>query len=227
LASPELPGSLAHVGRRLLIVDDHPIVRNGVTRLINAKEDLQVCGSAEDGRSALEKIGLLKPDLVLLDICLKDKDGLDLLREIKSRWPEQRVLMLSMHDEVLFGPRSLRLGAMGYVNKQETAETLIVAIRTVLADEIFFSPHLSRVLLRGTSGRLGMGIDPLDNLSGREREVFRRIGEGKSTRDIADELQISVKTVETYRGHLKDKLNLKSGTALVHHAFALNGDGVL
>src|SRR6476469_5542919 len=126
LVSTELPSATpTMVGRRILIVDDHPIVRNGVTRLINGKEDLQICGSAEDRRSALEKIGLLKPDLILLDICLKEEHGLDLLREIKSLWPGQRVLMLSMHDEVLFAPRSLRLGAMGYVNKEESPETLI------------------------------------------------------------------------------------------------------
>jgi DNA-binding NarL/FixJ family response regulator len=226
-ATPEPPNALHPEGHRILIVDDHPIVRTGVSRLINAKQDLEVCGTAEDGPSALPMIDLLRPDLILLDITLKEEDGLDLLREIKTRWPEQRVLMLSMHDDMLFAPRSLRLGALGYVNKQESPETLITAIRTVLRNEIYLSPRFARILLRGAGCRPKTGIDPLENLSGRELEVLRMIGEGKSTRVIAEELQISVKTVETYRGNLKDKLHLKNGSALVHHAFELSGDRAL
>jgi DNA-binding NarL/FixJ family response regulator len=214
-----LPNPNRNDPRRILLVEDHPIVRSGIGAVLQGETGLEVCGVADDRASALGKIEALAPDLVLLDISLKDSDGMDLLKEILALWPEQKVLMLSMQEETLYAPRALRLGARGYVLKAEAPERLVAAIRQVLAGETYLSNRMGQKLLHGR--RRAEYLDPLQSLSPRELQVFRAIGEGKRTVDIATELGISVKTVETFREHIKEKLNLRNGAELAHHAMDL------
>ncbi len=205
---------------RVLLVDDHPIFRKGVDSLIRATDDLAICGVADDRPSTLEQITRLRPDLVVLDRTLRDERGMGLLEEIVRLWPEQRVLMLSMHDETLFAARALSLGAAGYVMKDEAPETLLAAIRQVLRDEVYLSERMSNKLLRRSvnARTRDAGIDPLDGLTPREAQVFQLLGQGKGTCEIAAELGVGAKTVETFRGLLKEKLRLVNGLELVRYA---------
>jgi DNA-binding NarL/FixJ family response regulator len=204
---------------RVLLVDDHPIVRQGLALLIEREADLCVCGEAEGAHSAYHAIDTLRPDLVVLDISLNGPDGLDVLKEIRMKSGILPVLILSMHDESIYAERAMRAGANGYIMKQEATEKVLVAIRRILQGEVYLSDRLTSTMLqqyvRGTSPAKG---SPLFNLTDRELEVFRLIGEGHGTRQIADELHLSVKTIESYQAHIKEKLALRNARELVQHA---------
>jgi DNA-binding NarL/FixJ family response regulator len=205
--------------KRIMIVDDHPILRKGLSMLIGQEPDLVVDGEAEDAQKAMELIETLSPDMVIVDISLPGIDGVELLKMIKLRHPDLPTLVVSMHDESLFAERALRAGARGYVMKQEAPDKVLSGIRRVLAGEIFVSNRITtRIVERLLDGGQNTQGFPLDVLSGREFTVLQLIGQGYGTRQIADKLHLSVKTVESYRSHIKDKLKLSSGTDLLKYA---------
>ncbi|MFZ0808609.1 MAG: response regulator transcription factor [Candidatus Sulfotelmatobacter sp.] len=205
--------------RRILVVDDHPIVRQGLALLINRESDLMVCAEAEDAPKAMQAIATAKPDILLVDISLNGPDGLDLLKDVRIHHPELPVLILSMHDESIYAERALRAGAQGYIMKQEATEKVLVALRRILSHEIYVSERIANRMLQRYIGNRGEGrASSVADLTDRELEVFRLIGEGHSTRKIAEELHISVKTVESYQAHIKEKLSLRSARELVQHA---------
>jgi DNA-binding NarL/FixJ family response regulator len=212
----------------VLLVDDHAILRQGLAQLINQETDMMVCGEAEEAPKAFEAVGTLKPDVAVVDISIKGGNGLELVKSIKASHATLPILVLSMHDESLYAERALRAGALGYIMKEEAAENVIVGIRKVLKGEVVLSEKMQgRLLHQLVSGRLKQGSSPIDTLSDRELEVFRMIGEGRSTRQIAEELHLSVRTVEAYREYIKEKLNLKNATELVQHAFQWAHTGAL
>ncbi|MBI3848855.1 MAG: response regulator transcription factor [Verrucomicrobia bacterium] len=205
--------------KRILIVDDHPMMRQGLAQLIGEEADLTICGEAEKASQALEGIGRLKPDLVLADISLPDKSGLELIKDMQAIKPGLAVLVISMHDESLYAERVLRAGGRGYIMKQEGGKKLMAAIRQVLDGKIYVSENISARILENLSGRHISGDGtPVDKLSDRELEVFQLIGEGKGTREIAAQLHLSIKTVEVHRAHIKEKLSLKTAPELVRSA---------
>ena len=206
---------------RVLLVDDHPILRKGLAQMINMEPDLTVCGEAEEAGKAFELVGTLQPDVAVVDISLKTGNGIELVKNVKARYPELPILVLSMHDESLYAERALRAGSLGYIMKEEATEQVLVAIRRVLKGEIFLSEKMKSRMLQQltTGGRNKVVVSPIENLTDRELEVFRLIGEGRSTRQIAGELHLSVRTVEAYREYIKSKLNLRNATELVQHAF--------
>ena len=204
---------------RILIVDDHPIVRQGLAELVNHEDDLAVCGQAEDSHEALGAVSELEPDMAVVDISLKETSGLELIKDIHSQYPDLPVLALSMHDETLYAERALRAGAMGYIMKQEATENVIVAIRKILSGEIYVSDRMaSRMVRKLVAGQSETTASPVDCLSDRELEVFHLIGKGHGTRQISERLHLSVKTIETYRAHIKDKLNLADAAELLQYA---------
>lgn len=204
---------------KVFLVDDHPIVRQGLTLLINQERDLTVCGEAEEMHSALQSIDNTKPDIVVLDISLNGPDGLDLLKHLRSRHPKLPVLMLSMHDESIYAERTLRAGANGYIMKQEATEKVLIALRRILSNEIYVSDRIANNMLRHyVRGDQGAQSSPVTDLSDRQLEIFRLIGQGHTTRQIANELHLSVKTVESYQAHIKEKLSLHSARELIQHA---------
>jgi DNA-binding NarL/FixJ family response regulator len=203
---------------KILIVDDHPIFCFGMSELINKEEDLVVCGSIELMKKTSEAIARLKPDLVVVDISLKDGNGIDLVQEIKKEYGLP-MLVLSMYDESLYAERSLLAGASGYIMKQEAISLVVEAIRCVLKGDIYASSSVKeKVFKRLTNQQTADSKSPLDILTNRELEVFRLIGEGLSTKEIADRLHLSIKTIGTYRENLKEKLQLKHFTDLVKFA---------
>jgi DNA-binding NarL/FixJ family response regulator len=205
--------------RRVLIVDDHPLMRQGLAQLINQQTDLMVCGEAEDVPGALEQTANLKPDVVIVDLSLKGSDGIELIGILHSRHAQIPLLVLSMHDETLYAERALKAGAWGYIMKQEATNQVLNALRRVMLGEIHVSQAVSRKIMQGMVG--GSGISersPVERLSNRELEVFRKIGAGTATRQIAAELHLSVKTVETYCAHIKKKWQLRSQRELVQRA---------
>ncbi|MGD8836321.1 MAG: response regulator transcription factor [Desulfobacteraceae bacterium] len=205
--------------RRILIVDDHPIFCLGMSQLINKEKDLEVCGSQESAAKACKAIAELKPDLVIVDISLKDSDGIDLVKEINTRYVDLPVLVLSMYDESLYAERALQAGARGYVMKQEAITQVVQALRMVLKGEIYASDSVKeKAFQRLVSLGKPEQKSPIDLLSDRELEVFRLIGEGLSTREIADRLNLSIKTIGTYREKIKEKQGLKNYTQLVKMA---------
>ena len=204
---------------RILIVDDHPIVRQGLAELVIQESDLEVCGQAEDSYEAIKAIRDLKPDMAIVDITLKETSGLELIKDIHSQHPDLPVLALSMHDETLYAERALRAGAMGYIMKQEATENVIVAIRRILGGEIYVSDRMAGRLVRKlVAGHAETSASQVDSLSDRELEVFCLIGKGHGTRQISERLHLSVKTIETYRAHIKDKLNLADAAELLQYA---------
>ena len=213
---------------RIFIVDDHPIVREGLSLMMNREPDLMVCGEAEEATTALQAITTLHPDFLIVDISLNGPDGLELLKNIRSRFPSLPVLILSMHDESIYAERALRAGANGYIMKQEATEKVLVAIRRILEQKVYVSDRIAnRMLQQYISGSTRAMQVAHCRPSDRELEVFRLIGEGHSTRMIAEELHLSVKTVESYQAHIKDKLALKNGRELVQRAIQWNvGEGV-
>jgi DNA-binding NarL/FixJ family response regulator len=213
--SPQLRVSKATI----LLVDDHPIVRQGLAQLLNQEPDMVVCAQAEDGPGALHAIATQKPEIVILDISLNGPDGLAVLKEIRLSYTTLPVLVLSMHDESLYAERVLRAGAKGYIMKQEATEKVLVAIRRIRAGEVYVSDRIAKRLLRQVVSSAGDGKSPIEALTDRELAVFRLIGKGRGTREIADDLRISVKTVESYQAHIKEKLALKNAREMAQHAF--------
>jgi DNA-binding NarL/FixJ family response regulator len=205
--------------KTVLIVDDHPLMRQGLSLLINQQQDMQVCGEAEEAQAAMQAIAQKKPDILILDISLNGPDGLELLKTIRASDPGLPVLVLSMHDEAIYAERALRARANGYIMKHEATEKVLVALRRILNGEVYLSDRMSNKMLQQFIGGTPSLIQSrISLLSDRELEVFCRIGEGHATREIAEELHLSVKTVETYQAHIKEKLALRSGRELIQHA---------
>lgn len=197
---------------RVLLVDDHPIVCEGLAQRINGEPDLIVCGQARDSHTALEALEQLRPDIAVVDIALGETSGIELIKDIKVRHPKVPTLVLSMHDEVLYAERSLHAGAKGYVMKQEEAEVLLVAIRQVVRGQIYLSAKVKDAIVNRIGGNLAEGetVSLAQQLSDRELQVFQLIGDGYATHEIADRLHLSIKTVASHRENLKKKLNLKT-----------------
>jgi DNA-binding NarL/FixJ family response regulator len=215
----EAPPQAVAGKRRIFIVDDHPIVRQGLMQMINPESDMMVVGQEEDAYQALRLIRQLKPDLTLLDISLKDTGGIELLKEMRAQDPDLQVLILSMHDESLYAERALRAGARGYVMKQEAPQVLLEAIRKVLKGEVYVSEKMSAVLLQRIVGNRKPGATlPMDRLTDREMEIFRMIGAGMTVKEIAEKLFLSAKTIEAHREHIKEKLSLKTSAELLRFA---------
>ena len=205
--------------KAVLIVDDHPLLRQGLAMLINQQQDMEVCGEAEEARTAMQMIAQRRPDIIILDLSLKGPDGLELLKNIRAISPDLPVLILSMHDEAIYAERALRARANGYIMKQEATEKVLVAMRRILKGDVYLSDGISRKLLQQYIDGAPPMVEPsVSVLSDRELEVYRRIGDGRGTREIAEELHLSVKTVETYQAHIKEKLALRSGRELIQHA---------
>jgi DNA-binding NarL/FixJ family response regulator len=205
---------------RVLLVDDHPITRQGMKALIEQQRNLEVCGEAESAADALRLVEALSPDLAVVDISLRHDNGIELTHELKSRVPGVVVLVVSMLEETTYAERALRAGAGGYLMKQEAGERFTTALQQVLRGDVFLSPRMQERLGRRVLPKRKAHIFPFDTLSERERQVFELIGDGFSTRQIAEKLNISSKTVDSYRDHLKLKLGLDSGAELVRHAIA-------
>jgi len=204
---------------RVLLIDDHPIVRQGLAQLINQESDLQICGEAGDPPEALQCIEMDQPDIALVDLSLGESSGLELIKDIRVQFPDLPVLVLSMHNELLYAERALRAGARGYIMKDEGTEKLVAAIRLVLGGDIYVSETMSaRMLHKFVEGSPDEGSSPIDRLSDRELQVFELIGRGLGTREIAAKLHLSVKTIEAHRAHIKDKLDLKNSIELLQHA---------
>jgi DNA-binding NarL/FixJ family response regulator len=203
---------------RILIVDDHPIVRRGLRELVADEPDLEVCGEAEDVAGALQQVEALSPDVVVIDLSLKGGHGLELIQEIKARKRPVKMLVSTMHDESLFAERVLRAGAMGYISKQESPDKIVGALRQVLRGEIYLSPRMANRFLHRLASGQSFETSPIDSLSDRELQVFEMIGQGLATKQIARKLDLSPKTIEAHREKIKAKLNLKSGAELSRHA---------
>lgn len=212
--------SSPHPGRngkkRVFLVDDHPLMRQGIAQLINEQPDMTVCGEAEDASSGLKGIEQMHPDAAIIDISLRGTNGIELIKNVKALYRFLPILVLSMHDENVYAQRVLRAGALGYVMKQDAAERVVEALRRTLGGEIYVSEKVgSQMLHQAISGRGKPETSPIDRLSDRELEVIQAIGRGKATREIAEELKVSVKTIESHRAHIKDKLGLRNASELV------------
>jgi DNA-binding NarL/FixJ family response regulator len=217
--SPLVKSEKGLMRKRVLLVDDHPPLREGLARLIEREDVLSVCGYAEDIRGALEAVNSLKPDAIIVDLALKECDGLELIKDLHVQMPHLPVLVLSMHDEKLYAERSLRAGAKGYIMKEEATELVIQALKDVLQGKIFLSETMKeRLLHKLTSNRDGFTADRVGSLSDRELAVYRLIGKGFTSKEIALQFHLSIKTIETYREHIKKKLKLESSPQLVRSA---------
>jgi DNA-binding NarL/FixJ family response regulator len=205
---------------KVLIVDDHPAVREGLAIRIGSQPDLKVCGEASDSAEALQLVARANPDVAVIDIALKRGNGIDLIKRLKAREAPVRMLVWSMYSDTLYAERALRAGALGYINKENATDQIITAIRTVLEGKVYLSePMASRLLGRMVHGEVAkVGASPVEALSDRELEVFQLIGEGLDTYQIAEKMRVSHKTVETYRARIKEKLDLGSSTELLRHA---------
>lgn len=217
------------VRHRIFLVDDHPVTREGVRVLIDQEADLVVCGQADSAPAALQLIQRLKPDLAVVDITLKTTSGIELMKNVKALLPDLPVLIMSMHDESLYAERALRAGAKGYVMKHEASDRILTAIRSVLAGDLYLSEKMKEKMLhRLVRSRKNEVVFTIDTLSDREMEVFQLIGNGFGTRQIAEKLNLSVKTIDSYREHLKLKLRLEKGSDLVRHAIQwVRSEGVV
>ncbi len=205
--------------QRILLVDDHPMIRACLSQLIAAEQDLTVCGEAESAPQALELALRTRPDLVILDLALKDSHGLDLIRDLRERVPAAAILVVSMHDAHLHAERALRAGASGYIEKQEATRDIMHAIRTVLEGGIYLSHPMIRHLAESLTAKSRPSPAlPVELLTDRELQVFELLGRGQSTRDIARRLRLDIRTIETYRARIKEKLDLKSGFELLQQA---------
>lgn len=205
--------------KNIVIVDDHPIVREGFAKLINHEADLNVAGTAETAMEAMEMIQKENPDVVMLDLSLKESSGIELIKDLQVICPEVRILVVSLHDEEIYAERVLRAGAKGFIMKAEAVDDIITAVKKVASGEIYLSSKMqSKMIETMTSGRKKNNMNPIDILSDRELEVFQMIGEGLKTKNIAEKLKLSIKTIETYKSHLKLKLQIKDGIELIQRA---------
>lgn len=210
---------IAPKSARIMVVDDHPTMREGLARVIDETADLIVCAQAESIHRALELIETTQPDLVIVDITLRRENGIELIKDLKVRHPKLPVLVHSMHDEQVYAQRSLRAGARGYLMKHEPPPKLLHAIRQVLAGEIYLSETMTRQMLHNVADSpFAKGVSPVERLSDRELEVLEQLGQGRKTKEIADDLHLSIKTVQTYCEHLKEKLQLRDATSLARFA---------
>ena len=216
---PTRPDSGAPNRRTVLVVDDHPILRRGLTALIESEPDLVVGAEAADCKAAIEAFMRVQPDLVIVDLALGDDDGFNLVVWMHAHHPDTPVLVLSMYEESVFAERSLRAGARGYIKKTQLDDTLLVAIRQLLSGETYMSAALQHQLAgQCISGKQPGGASPVARLSDRELQVFHLIGQGRTTREIAQHLNLSIKTIETHRSHIKRKLDLASSAELARSA---------
>lgn len=219
--TPKPPRNPQKPPRKVLIVDDHPIVREGLAKLLGDERDLVVCGEAETACEGLEAVSRLRPDLAVVDISLAGRTGLELIKDIRARFPQVPVLVMSMHEELIYAERALRAGARGYIMKQQGGKVLVQAIRRVLEGQVYVSEKISAHILDGLSDSRARGKrSAVELLTEREFEVLQLIGQGLSTREIAGHLHVSVKTVEVHRVHIKEKLHLREGAALVRYAMS-------
>jgi DNA-binding NarL/FixJ family response regulator len=203
------------------LVDDHPLVRERLAEIINREADLMVCGEAEDRHEALVAVPAKHPQLVIIDLTLKNSDGLELIKDIRSRWPKLRMLVVSMHDESLYAERAIRAGALGYITKQEATRKILVAIRRVLEGTIYLNEKIaSHIISRLTSHAGAISATPDELLSDRELQVFDLTGRGQNTVEIAARLHVAVKTIETYRSRVREKLKLKNSSELLQSAIS-------
>jgi DNA-binding NarL/FixJ family response regulator len=206
---------------RILLVDDHPMVRERLSEIINREPDLEVCGEAEDRHDGLTATEAKRPDLVIVDLTLKNSDGLELIKDIHARWPNLPMLVVSMHDESLYAERALRAGARGYITKQEATRDILQAIRRILAGDIYLNQRVATRIISRLSTKFGAAAaTPAELLADREMQVFELTGRGFNTREIAGRLRISCKTVETYRARIRQKLNLKDSSELLQSAIS-------
>jgi len=204
---------------RILIVDDHPLFRDGLRQLIDREAGLSVCGEATESEEAVRLVNETKPDLVIVDISLGNQSGIDLIRTLKADDGELPLLVVSMHDESLYAERALRAGAMGYVMKHEPPRTYKIAIHSVLAGEMYLSPRMATSLVaKLMRGGKVQDQTPVSRLSDRELDVFRLLGQGKGTRQIAEELNLTVPTISSFRARIKEKLQVKNSAELVLQA---------
>ena len=216
----QLAGTARKRGR-ILLVDDHPLVRERLAEIINREADLLVTGEAEDRKQAIDAILAKPPDLAIVDLTLKNSDGLELIKDVHARWPRMRMLVVSMHDESLYAERAIRAGAMGYITKQEATRNILLAIRRVLSGNIYLSAKIAdRILTRLAHRADPLTTLPTELLADRELQVFELTGRGLNTHDIASRLSVAVKTVETYRARIKEKLKINDGSELLQFAIA-------
>ena len=209
--------------RKVFLVDDHPLVREWLTNLINQQPDLAVCGETESAPRALQAIAAAQPEVAIVDISLKDSSGIELIKNLKLSHPDVAVLVLSMHDESLYAERALRAGAKGYIMKRETTRKVIDGIRQILDGKVFVSDSVKEALaLRLVENKTQTPRSPVEQLSDRELEVFEMLGQGLGTRQIADALRVSIKTVQAYCARAKEKLNVRSATELLREAIRWN-----
>jgi DNA-binding NarL/FixJ family response regulator len=207
---------------RVLLVDDHPIVRERLAEIINGEQDLMVCAEAEDRHGAIKAVETAKPELAVIDLALKNSSGLELIKDLHTRWPRLIILVVSMLEESLYAERVLRAGAQGYITKQEAARNIMLAIRRVLSGEIYLSGKTTSTVIAHLTAKPQAGGSIADLLSDRELQVFELTGNGLSTREIAERLHIDVKTVETYRIRIKEKLDLRTSSELLQMAIRWN-----
>lgn len=208
----------SEIVKRVILVDDHPIMRHGLAQLIRMESGLDVCGEAGSAREGLELVDNLKPDMAVIDLTLPDKNGLELVKDIRAMHPATLCLVLSMHDEALYGERSLRAGARGYVMKEEAADHLITAIHKVLSGGLYVSETLNARMLEQMTAPTRSKAAGIESLTDRELEILELIGKGVATKNIAAQLGISARTVEAHRAHVKEKLGITDGAALVRYA---------
>jgi DNA-binding NarL/FixJ family response regulator len=209
--------------RTVFLVDDHPLVREWLTNLVNQQPDMAVCGEAESRPEALQKISATRPDVAIVDIALKGSSGLELIKDIIEVCPAMAVLVLSMHDESHYAERALRAGARGYIMKRETTRNVIGAIRRVIEGHLYISDSIATAMAGRLVGAQTRGdVSPMEQLSDRELEVFQMLGQGRGTRQISESLGISLKTVQAYCARIKEKLNLNSASELLREALRWN-----
>ena len=203
---------------RVFIVDDHPLVREGLANLINQQADVTVCGEAEDSTGAMSGIQAIQPDVVLVDISLKNESGLELVKTLKNQFPDLAVIVISMHEEALYAERALHAGARGYVMKRETTKNVLTAIRRVLEGDVYVSDRVVNSMAKRMSSRKTAAAEPVERLSDRELEIFRLLGQGRTPSQIAEDLRLSLKTVQAYCARAKEKFGVTSLTELLRAA---------
>jgi len=217
--APKTASAIKEAKRRILLVDDHPLTSEGLAGVINRESDLEVCGLTGNPAEALSALVKFNPDLMVTDMTMPGRSGIEFLKDVHAMRPELPMLVLSMHDETLYAERALRAGARAYVMKDAGSEKVLEVIRLVLSGQSYVSPQMSARMLDAVTGRRPRGSSsPIEKLSDREFEVFRLLGSGKSTKEVAQALHLSPKTVDVHRGRIKEKLQLKDASSLIHHA---------